>query len=201
MRIFSRSRIAAIALVIATSIAGPVGSAAASPSPPDPGGIPDLLYSQSDWVHKCTVIGGDGTFEAVICVDLTTTTYGVVTAKAEAVCQTYAGHEVQCANVILRGVWAFGNPARARPTALIKCGHLDGPCSTGRNFTTMGSLNAGQPHCSPQYVSSDAHTWAVIYGGGKTAIELPVSGKMVYLNTSNSNDSGSESTGHYYVCE
>jgi hypothetical protein len=171
--------------------------------------IPILYASQGGTAHQCTVIGSAPykgiTYQGVVCADLHTgmDSNGNIwyRGEIEAYCQTSSGAEVQCANVEATGAATstFGDWG----TAQINCGHSAGQCSASRNLQWTGpSYIQGitRQNCtdSPPFT-----IWAIVIGstnGGDTIIQLPGSDAYVTLTPSNANDSGNESTGHYYLC-
>src|SRR5216684_584262 len=60
-------------------------------------GLTILHASSQQQAHKCTVIGGDSSYQAVICSDMLTyegTTDYYAYGRAEAICQTTSTHAV-----------------------------------------------------------------------------------------------------------
>lgn len=204
MRIINKRRIAAAAVAAAavTCIAGPAAPAGAS--------TPILHAIQNQVAHQCTVIGTDNLGnKGVVCADLNSgiDPYGTpeVVAQAEIICETSSGTVVQCAEVAANGVFANAYTG-AGDVWHLSCGYTWGPCSTGRNYLYLGSQT--YPGLTASNCLSDLshNIWAVVFGvdpktgNYNTAIKLPGSGKWVYLTPPSANDSGNESTGHYYIC-
>jgi hypothetical protein len=167
-----------------------------------------LFASKNSVVHQCTEIGSDQLGnKGVVCIDLST---GLdpydepeVVPQVEVICENPSDAVVQCAEAHANMVFATDDGVDAESHG--DCGHTFGACSTGRNYWvfdphTYDSMTVDSP-CSGQGALS---IWAVIYGQNgpvyNTSIELPGSGKWVHLTDARANDSGSESTGHYYFC-
>ena len=179
----------------------------------DADGLPILYASAADQAHKCVVIGSayDGnsgvatTVQGVVCADiLTAATSGGYTAKAqlELLCQTTAGADVQCADVVAVGELSNEPNGVVASTGAYQCGHTYGPCATGRNYVLTGTYSysgVSMSDCTSN-TGSATDTWGLAVGGGSTKIELPGSDDWVSLSTSNADDSGNQSTGHNYVC-
>lgn len=160
--------------------------------------------------HQCTVIGNDGTTEGVVCIDILTglsdSSSGAgdyAKDQVEAYCQHMAtGADVQCANAM--ATLGLYNGAGQGNSSTFECGHSHGPCSTGRNYWTNTDFNYpwsswSDANCALS-VTEPTQVWAVAFGDNDTVIELPGSDKNVELSTASSNDSGNESTGHYFIC-
>ena len=179
----------------------------------DAGGLPILYASAGDQAHKCVVIGSaydadsgvSTTVEGVVCADvLTAATSGGYTAKAqlELLCQTTAGADVQCADVIAEGELSNEPGGVVASTGAYQCGHTYGACATGRNYVQTGTYSysgESMSDCSSN-TGAATDTWGLAVGGGDTKIELPGSDDWVSLSTSNADDGGNQSTGHNYVC-
>lgn len=179
----------------------------------DADGLPILYASAGDQAHKCVVIGsaydadsGVGTtVEGVVCADvLTAATSGGYTAKAqlELLCQTTAGADVQCADVIAEGELSNEPGGVVASTGAYQCGHTYGACATGRNYIQTGTYSysgVSMSDCSSN-TGAATDTWGLAVGGGSTKIELPGSDDWVSLSTSNADDGANQSTGHNYVC-
>jgi hypothetical protein len=200
VRILKKHRLAAaMAATVAALLpfAGPVGSASAA-------SLPVLDASEFQMAHKCTVIGSADGYQGVVCADIVTgvvnppypTGYYWALGQVELICQTTAGVTVQCANakaeVNLYGEgWNVG-------TTTWQCGHSYGPCSTGRNYWTTDENGAvygpgwTYSNCTSS-IDNVTQVWSVVFGGGATTIELPVSDKTVSLT-------GNLSPGHYFAC-
>jgi serine/threonine protein kinase, bacterial len=193
-------------------------SPSGSPSPSstgmaDAGGLPILYASAADQAHKCVVIGSaydsdsgvKATVEGVVCADiLTAATSGGYTAKAqlELLCQTTAGADVQCADVIAEGELSNEPGGVVASTGAYQCGHTYGACATGRNYIQTGTYSysgVSMSDCSSN-TGAATDTWGLAVGGGDTKIELPGSDDWVSLSTSNADDGANQSTGHNYVC-
>lgn len=199
-----------------SSSSSPSVSGAPSPSSTgmaDADGLPILYASAGDQAHKCVVIGsaydadsGVGTtVEGVVCADvLTAATSGGYTAKAqlELLCQTTAGADVQCADVIAEGELSNEPGGVVASTGAYQCGHTYGACATGRNYIQTGTYSysgVSMSDCSSN-TGAATDTWGLAVGGGSTKIELPGSDDWVSLSTSNADDGANQSTGHNYVC-
>jgi hypothetical protein len=177
----------------------------------DDDGFPILDASTSQEAHSCTVLGSatdpsiDATVEGVVCADvLTAATSSGYSAQAELelVCQTTAGADVQCADVITQGQLANAVNGVVATTGSYQCGHADGACPTGRSYVKTGTFSYSgltQSNCSDNGVST-TDVWGVALGSGDTQIELPGSDKWVTLSSANENDNPNQSTGHQYVC-
>jgi hypothetical protein len=204
MRFISKRGIAATGIVASLCIAGSAGSASASGS---------VLNAQSgDVVHQCVQVGHDNLGnQGVVCVDLDTymtsdghEDFPAVQAKMEIVCENNEGAEVECAEAHEFGLIA--NAATGAGTRHeFDCGHQWPACSGGHNggrdVINIGNdyfPEEGTTTCDFAYINS---VWAVVFGqDSQTSIELPGSGEWVYLSSATANDSGNESTGHYYIC-
>jgi hypothetical protein len=201
MRIISKRGIAAAVAAAGMCIAVPVGSASAS------GGV--LNASSGDEAHQCTVLDNytdyDGN-QAVVCATLQTNInagYPTVGASEDVLCQNV--HRVPVQQVRCAEVHEYGAIANAATGAgrryEFDCGHSWGLCPAGRQTTQMGSYvfpGEGLDTCPFGYANN---VWAVVYGqGALTSVELPGSDIWVYLDSSAANDSGNESSGHYYIC-
>ena len=179
----------------------------------DADGLPILYASAADQAHKCVVIGSaydsdsgvSTTVEGVVCADiLTAATSGGYTAKAqlELLCQTTAGADVQCADVVAVGELSNEPNGVVASTGAYQCGHTYGPCATGRNYVLTGTYSysgVSMSDCTSN-TGSATDTWGLAVGGGSTKIELPGSDDWVSLSTSNADDGANQSTGHNYVC-
>ncbi len=179
----------------------------------DAGGLPILYASAGDQAHKCVVIGSaydadsgvKTTVQGVVCADvLTAATSGGYTAKAqlELLCQTTAGADVQCADVIAEGELSNEPGGVVASTGAYQCGHTYGACATGRNYIQTGTYSysgVSMSACSSN-TGAATDTWGLAVGGGDTKIELPGSDDWVSLSTSNADDGANQSTGHNYVC-
>lgn len=181
--------------------------------------LPPILYAdQGGFAHQCTILGGDGTTQGVLCIDIVTqsrpTQNGYAAqAQLELVCQqfslsTLSEVAVQCADA--KALWGLFNPSGAIPggdTFSEECGHHYGACAPDgqRNYwksTPMTYSNSanGINNCSGN-VNLPTQVWAVAFSTNfDTAIELPGSDQWVYLTPSNSNDSPGQSSGHYFIC-
>jgi serine/threonine-protein kinase len=196
--------------------AAPSGSSSPSTSSAgmaDADGLPILYASSAQEAHKCVVIGsaydGDSgvaaTVQGVVCADvLTAATSGGYTARAqlELLCQTTAGADVQCADVIAEGELSNEPGGVVASTGAYQCGHTYGACATGRNYVLTGTYSysgVSMSDCSSN-TGAATDTWGLAVGGGDTKIELPGSDDWVSLSSSNADDGANQSTGHNYVC-
>ena len=200
MRLIGKRRLAAVAAGAALAglcIAGSATNASAS--------TPGVLYAANgDQAHQCNVIGSDqyGN-QGVVCADLIATInlYNgepQALAVAEVFCQNSQKIVVQCAET--HGYVALANAQTGAGTRVEgDCGHSYLRCSSGRNYWAAGD---GFLDTSGNCLTSLLDNyWGVVFGqGALTSIELPMSDKWVYLNSSNANDSGNESSGHDQVC-
>jgi hypothetical protein len=199
-----------------SSSSSPSPSGAPSPSSTgmaDADGLPILYASADDQAHKCVVIGSaydadsgvSTTVEGVVCADvLTAATSGGYTAQTqlELLCQTTAGADVQCADVMAQGELSNEAGGVVASTGDYQCGHTYGACATGRNYVKTGTYSYSgfsKSNCTSN-TSAATDTWGLALGGGVTKIELPGSDDWVSLSTSNSDDGGNQSTGHNYAC-
>ena len=177
----------------------------------DDDGFPILDARTGQEAHSCTVIGSatdptiDATVQGVVCADVITaaTSSGYsAQAQLELVCETPAGADVQCADVIAQGELANAVGGVVATTGSYQCGHAYGACATGRNYVKTGIYSytgLTQSNCSDNGVST-TDVWGLALGGGDTQIELPGSDKLVTLSSANENDNPNQSTGHQYVC-
>jgi hypothetical protein len=206
VKISTRLRVVAtVFAALAISVAGAANASAAS--------LPVLHGGQSGTgqeAHTCIVLGSDGTTQGVACIDLLTGLSAsnsgpgdYVKEQVELLCQTISsGADVQCANAVAQH--SISNGEGQEYTATNACGHANGPCATGRNYWSVGGWNYPWSTTSIAGSGCTASTnqtnqvWAVVYGNYATSIELPKSGKTVYLVSGN--DGENESTGHYFVC-
>jgi serine/threonine protein kinase len=189
------------------------GPSTSSTGVSDADGLPILYASAGDQAHKCVVIGSaydadsgvSTTVEGVVCADvLTAATSGGYTAKAqlELLCQTTAGADVQCADVIAEGELSNEPGGVVASTGAYQCGHTYGACATGRNYiqtSTYSYSGVSMSDCSSN-TGAATDTWGLAVGGGSTKIQLPGSDDWVSLSTSNADDGANQSTGHNYVC-
>jgi len=199
MRMLNKHRLAAAVAASAAVLlpfAGPITSASAA-------SLPVLHASEYQMAHKCTVIGSADGYQGVVCADIVTglvnppapTGYWAI-GQVELICQTTAGVTVQCANAKTE-LNLYGEGWNAG-TQTWECGHAHGPCSTGRNYwTTDENGDVYGPGWTDSNCTSSTNNvtqvWAVVFGGGATTIELPVSGKTVSQTTN-------LSPGHYFIC-
>ena len=199
----------------APSSAAPSSSAGASSAPgaavTDADGFPILDASTGAQAHTCTVLGSAAdsnigqTVQGVVCADLLTAAGSggyTVKGQLELVCETPAGADVQCADVIAKGELANAAAGVVATTGSYQCGHSYGACATGRNYVTTGTYS--YPGTTASACSSNGGSttdaWGLALGGGDTQIELPGSDKWVSLSSSTADDNGNESTGHQYIC-
>lgn len=196
MRIIDKCRITGAAVAAVLCIAGTATSASASTPPPT------LHANQRDASPaNCTSLGSDQYGNSgEMCIGLETypdsNNTSTLWAKtmSEIYCINSAGAWTQCAEAQLYGTIADGQTG-AGTRAEYHCGHAYGPCKP--EAVNLGSRSFKASSCG----SLSNNIWGVAYGqGALTGVELPVSGKWVYLGSSNANDSGNESTGHYEIC-
>jgi hypothetical protein len=158
-------------------------------------GFPILYAGEGNIAHNCEVIGSDSDGnEAIVCVDILTGTGSTdywAQGRIEAFCYKN-GVTVQCAQVDVSGTWANGTGIDDGIGQWV-CGHQFGACSAGRNYITAAWTNyySSASGCSSE-PNSTYDVWTVVTAG-LTGIELPVSGKWVYVGSN-------YSTGHHYVC-
>ena len=194
--------------------AGPSSSDVQTPSSggvTDDDGFPILDARTGQQAHSCTIIGSatdptiNATVQGVVCADVITaaTSSGYsAQAQLELVCETPAGADVQCADVIAQGELANAVNGVVATSGSYQCGHAYGACATGRNYVKTGTFSytgLTQSNCSDNGVST-TDVWGLALGGGDTQIELPGSAKWVTLSSANENDNPNQSTGHQYVC-
>lgn len=162
--------------------------------------------------HTCTIIGTDGDYDGVVCIDLSVqpdngdvdSPYNAF-ARADLYCQTTtsAHTHVQCANVTST-IGLFDAAGGSSGDKLFACGHSpNAKCSTNTNFSVSNTINYGTNWTADNCTASTSgatDAWAVAFGGGETTIELPGSDKVVSLSVVNGNDSGNLSNGHYFLC-
>lgn len=191
MSIVSRRRIAAMAAVAVMGIVGPVTGAKASG---------DVLYgSNYDQAHVCTVLGQDSSgTKGVLCVDLLTDPFVLARGQVEIFCEK-PGTTVQterCADAYIQDVES-SNAVDGVESSIHywECGHTYGKCAIGRNYRLTDPFSVNEKSDCQTDVADNF--WTVV---GSAGIQLPGSGQWVYLGSSNANDGGSESTGHWYVC-
>ncbi|HZR51576.1 MAG TPA: FUSC family protein [Streptosporangiaceae bacterium] len=195
MRLTGKRRLVAAAIaamaVAGLCITGPATAASAS--------TPILYADRGDVAHQCTIIGGPDSFseQAVVCVDLDTslssTGAPVVKAYAELICELPDGTTRRCLEAVADGVLATGTGVGPENTP--SC--LGVGCSTGRNIWLIGQKTLSASNC----LGLANNVWAVLYGqGAYTYIQLAPYDNPMYVDWSNSNDSGNESTGHYQIC-
>jgi hypothetical protein len=171
-----------------------------------------ILNALSDaQAHKCNVIGGDGSYQAVVCSDILTyegATDYYAYGRAEAYCQTASSAHtvVPCENIFEATQLSTGDGTNTG-TYTLGCGTGGPACPDGRLYKSTRNWdysihNAGGGTCSSNPGSS-YDVWDVVWGGGVdgASIQTP-DGAWYYLSSfyGNGNDGGNESTGHYYIC-
>ena len=186
-RLFKLAAILSAAAGMMTAAVSPASAATGTD------GFTILYASQGNIAHHCEVIGSDSYgSEAIVCVDILTgtgSTYYWSRGQIEAFCYKNGVTE-QCAQVDTEGTWANGAGANSGMGQWV-CGHQFGACSTGRNYLTSRVLYYSSASGCSSETNSTYDVWTVATQG--TEIELPVSGKWVYLGSN-------YSTGHYWVC-
>jgi hypothetical protein len=157
-------------------------------------GFTILYASQGNVAHRCEVIGSDSYgSQAIVCVDILTGTGSTdywARGRIEAFCYKNGATE-QCAQVDITGTWASGAGILSGMGQWV-CGHQYGACTTGRPSITSSAEFYGSGSGCSSLPNSTYDLWTVA-DQGTTGIELPVSGKWIYLGAN-------FSTGHYYVC-
>jgi hypothetical protein len=199
-----------------TSASNGTGSSGHTPSSSstavtDADGLPILYASTGQEAHVCNVIGSasdsniDETVEGIVCADILTSADSggyVAQGQLELYCQTSAGADVQCADVIAQGELANAVGGVVETTGSYQCGHSYGNCATGRNYVKTGTYSysgISMSTCSSN-AGSTTDAWGLAVGGGDTKIELPGSDEWVSLSSANANDGSNQSTGHNYIC-
>ena len=201
--IFSRTMLVAFAAF--TCFAGLLTPAHADSLPP-------ILYaSQHGFAHQCSPIGDDTVTEGVICADIVTFPNGegpgyLAYAQVEAICQNMSsGTAVQCAHASTAfGLYGPGTNWPLNTETITQCGHLSGPCAGPgqRNYWQSPAISYTENlnQCSGN-VNLETQVQSVVFSADFfTYIELPGSGKKVYLDPSNGNDSPNQVSGHYFIC-
>ncbi len=184
-----------------TMVAIPAAVSLATTATASAATVPTLHANTHDTAHVCTVLGNDGTYRGVVCIDLVAAdgpSPGDYQAfpVTEVFCQRLSNLDyVQCADATANQGFATGNGTEDSLNSYHVCGHNAGNCSSnGRTelFTTQGIIfSDSDTSCTT--LGTDHEEWAYLGGGGKTKIELPGSGKVVSLSTN-------FETGHYFVC-
>jgi serine/threonine protein kinase, bacterial len=196
-----------------SSSASPSSSPSPSPSSTgvtDAGGLPILYAGSGKEAHECTIIGSaedsniGGIVEGLVCADIATSTGSggyMALGQIEIYCQTTEGATIQCADAITTAELVNASAGVVETSGSWQCGHSYGPCATGRNYvkTIDDTYSASMSDCSAN-VSDDTDAWGLAVGGGSTEIQLPGSDDWVSLTSSNANDGGSQSSGHFYIC-
>jgi hypothetical protein len=181
-----------------------LGAAVPASAATGTGGYPVLYAGDGNFAHTCTVIGSADGYQGVVCVDILTGTSGTdywARGQLELLCQKGSGSTavtVRCAQVDAVGRISSAN-GNEYPVGQWVCGHQFGACSSGRNdIMTSAFFYSSASGCASN-PNSAYNVWTVAYGT-QTSIELPVSGKVVYLGAGSANDGANESTGHHYIC-
>jgi hypothetical protein len=204
VRLIGIRRLAAIAAAAAAAglcVAASAASASAS--------VPVFWVGDGQEAHQCTVIGSDqyGN-QGVVCADLLTAEPVLgdpeVQAQVEIICQNPSSGKPFNGEEPCAEAHAYGALANAQAGAGYRyewaCGHSYGACSASRNIWPIGTQDE-LDYSSDCQTSLTYNYWAVVYGqGALTSIELPGSGKWVYLGPPQANDSGNQSSGHYQIC-
>lgn len=199
------SRVLTVTAAALACLTGQIAPASATTLPP-------ILYaSQDGFAHQCTTLGNDGTVQGVICADIVTEPSGegagyLAYAQAEAFCQNMLTKIiVQCANATVDfGLFGPGTTWPLNSHTYSQCGHASGPCAPfeQRNYFKAHVINytENSNQCSGNGGYETQVQTVVFSEDFNTAIELPASGKMVYLTPTNDNDSPNQVSGHYFVC-
>jgi serine/threonine protein kinase len=167
------------------------------------GDVSDIPYFEPvsgdhEWlddIHRCEVIGSDGTTEGIICLDLVednpgngTTYYApVLTAYCQTISNSVA---VQCANIT--GNFTMYGPGNVQetPEEYAWCGHsASNPCNDVKNYfidlstsAWMSVSTAAGSYCDSQGgTGTDCEMWPYAISG--VDIELPQSDKNVTTGT------------------
>jgi hypothetical protein len=203
---YGKRRVGALLSVVTLAVLGASAPASAATGT---GGLPILYAGEGNTAHQCTVIGSADGYQGVVCADIltgTTATEYWAEGRVEIICQKGSGSsavDVQCAHVDTVG--RVSNAAGGYDyVGQWACGQAEGPCSTGRNYVTTWAFDYSTASGCASNPNSSYDVWMIALGnyetGSPTGIELPVSGKWVYLGTGNANDGTNESSGHYYIC-
>jgi hypothetical protein len=153
--------------------------------------------------HTCVAFGNDGTYQAVLCVDILTgweadgsAYYGQ--GQVELLCEK-GTQVVGCQQAsVTAGLYNEGDTGWEGYS--FECSQALGfnPCvgDGQRNYVLLNSieLTSTSPSCSADPNDPNA-LWTVAFGG---AVFILPDGN--YANFNNGNDDGNESTGHYFVC-
>jgi hypothetical protein len=198
-----------VAAFLSLAAFGVLGISASASAATGTDGFPILYASEGNSAHTCNVIGSADGYQAVICVDIETGTSDLgywARGQVEAICQKGSGASavtVQCAQVDVIGRLSAANGGFDY-VGQWACGHQIGACSTGRNIIATHTFVYTSAIGCASNPGSLYDVWMIAEGASETdsstSIELPVSGKIIYLGVGNANDGPSESTGHYYIC-
>jgi len=173
------------------------------------GGLTILHASSQQQAHKCTVLGGDSSYQAVICSDILTyegSTDYYAYGRVEGICQTTSTHAVVPCKYIFEANELAAGDGTNTGTYSRGC-DSSSPCPDGRFYWSTRNwvysiAHAGGGTCSSN-TGSSYDLWDVVWGApldGAT-IETP-DGATYYLSSfyGNTNDGANDSTGHYYIC-
>jgi serine/threonine protein kinase len=151
-------------------------------------------YEWLDDVHRCEIIGSDGTTEGIICLDLLEDNTGGTTYYAPvltAMCSTIStGDTTQCANITADFGMFSATGTQETPELYGWCGHSDSNmCDTGRNYfvdtdhsSWMAVSTAAANSCKNSGgEGTDCEVYPYAYSG--VNIELPGSDKHVLSGT------------------
>ncbi len=170
------------------------------------GGITILHASSDQQAHVCNLISLDASYRAVVCADILTyegASDYYAYARAELICQTASQVEVACKSIAGAVELATGSGSTTGWYTDF-CG--PGACPDARYYiltrTWEYSISAVRNGTCSSNVDSAYQVWTVVLGGGGTKIQTP-DGVMTTMGASGTrppNDSGNESSGHFFIC-
>lgn len=202
----------AVVLVAAGTMLGAVQPANAATGA---GGVPILYASSQNQAHQCNVIGGDSSYQAVVCSDLITyegATDYYAYGREEAICQTTNTHTVvPCQQIREYDFLAAGDgtsTAGYSQECYYPSSNLPN-CPAGRYYLSTRNwvysiADAQGGRCSSN-VSSSYVLWNVALHG----YNAPSAGTEIWTPdghfwslgvTGTANDWPNESSGHYFIC-
>ena len=168
------------------------------------GGLTILYASSQQQAHQCNVIGGDSSYQAVICSDILTyegATDYYAYGRAEAICQTASvpHTEVACNDIAAYDTLEAGDGTHTYKYS----GGCTGNCPDARfNVLTRDwvySISHAEGGVCSSNTGSSYDLWNVVWGGS-TDIVTP-DGQAYYLGYNwPANDGVNESSGHYLIC-
>jgi hypothetical protein len=190
--------------VVAISTCAFLGIQAPAMADTGAGGVPILYADVSPMVHTCNVIGGDGTWNAVLCSDLITTQGSVdytVQGQSEAYCEeANAPYAMGTCQRIMVDNHLYVGSGSSTADAKNLC---DGDCPVdGRLYVSSSAwgytIAGGENGVCSSNVDSAYQVWGIITEG-VTSWTLP-DGDRWTLDGGGANDGINESSGHYFVC-